>query len=688
MTENDFELGLQAGKRGDTQGAVAYLSKYVLENPTSEEGWLWLGEYLTEAEKRKYCYERVLKINLGNQHARRRLTEVMQQVSPLSNPIEREKPQPSPADNNIQAQAKGKENKKNNFILIAVLGLLIGIVVCGAPLVFLLLKSPVVPQIAAPTPSRTYTIPPKQTNTPTLTQTPSMTPSPMATLDLSAMANPLISEAEMFNIQGQYAEAVHILDQAIDYAPNSDKAYYLRATSYYKLHENQRSLTENRDYIYSGLSDIDMAISIEPNIGDYYMLRQSLLVALTGIMEYRADRTRLSILSAENALMGLNLGGTLEEYPDRIYVVDLLYAEKCEEALELIHDLIEQTPLEDKSITGLYHIESIGHICLGNTGKAIAMVEKSMSNPLGTDYKKFLLARYLYQDGQGKKALKILNELIEASPHYDGERYYLRAAIHYELGERELAEQDLYTGAGNTWGHAALYSYVLGKMALEDGRTQEGIELLQNADITLEVLYNPLRKNIQSELKELGAEPLESQPSIMLEATSIPTILPRPTYRPLETPATTAPENIVNWTPMPTANFPAGIYNPIIFDSGTGTGEITLKLSDYPVFRLQPTESQKVKIVKNVFINLQSFTETEKPALQISLYSPYNNGWKFLDPVWGENPVDYPEDLVYPTGDMFIAIRNFGSNPVTIDNLTITIIFEAEDGSILKIGPG
>jgi hypothetical protein len=139
---------------------------------------------------------------------------------------------------------------------------------------------------------------------------------------------------------------------------------------------------------------------------------------------------------------------------------------------------------------------------------------------------------------------------------------------------------------------------------------------------------------------------------------------------------------------MPTASYPSGINNPIVFDSGTGTGKITLKPNGYPVFRLQPTEPQNVKIVKSVVINLQSFTETEKPDLQISLYSPYSNGWKFLEPVWGENPVDYPGDLVYPTGDMYIAIRNFGSIPVTIDNLSITIIFEAEDGRILKIGPG
>ena len=48
-----------------------------------------------------------------------------------------------------------------------------------------------------------------------------------------------------------------------------------------------------------------------------------------------------------------------------------------------------------------------------------------------------------------------------------------------------------------------------------------------------------------------------------------------------------------------------------------------------------------------------------------------------LGTVWGENAVENPEDLVYPTGDMIIAIRNYGTTTVTIDNLTITIVFES-----------
>ena len=83
MLENNLELGLQAGKRGDKQKAVAYLSKYVIENPTSEEGWLWLGEYLPDAEKRKYCFERVLKINPENRQARQRLHEMTGQALPV-----------------------------------------------------------------------------------------------------------------------------------------------------------------------------------------------------------------------------------------------------------------------------------------------------------------------------------------------------------------------------------------------------------------------------------------------------------------------------------------------------------------------------------------------------------------------------------------------------------------------------
>src|SRR5690606_25737640 len=154
---------------------------------------------------------------------------------------------------------------------------------------------------------------------------------------------------------------------------------------------NQHNFSKFQIYVDAGLLDIDKAIAIQPKIGDYYMLRQDLLIRLVGIMDYRVDRFHLNNFSAENALVAMNLGVT-KEYSERIYIIDLIYAERCEEALELSQKYINETSPQDTSITGLYHIQSTAYMCLGEINQAISMVNKSMVNPLGTDYKKNLQA--------------------------------------------------------------------------------------------------------------------------------------------------------------------------------------------------------------------------------------------------------------------------------------------------------
>jgi hypothetical protein len=57
------------------------------------------------------------------------------------------------------------------------------------------------------------------------------------------------------------------------------------------------------------------------------------------------------------------------------------------------------------------------------------------------------------------------------------------------------------------------------------------------------------------------------------------------------------------------------------------------------------------------------------------------------DLIWGDNPVKFPQDLVYPEGDVFLAVRNWSEGTVVIDNLIVSVIVETEDGRIVTIGP-
>jgi tetratricopeptide (TPR) repeat protein len=185
--------------------------------------------------------------------------------------------------------------------------------------------------------------------------------------------------------QGKPAEAIPLVDMVIEAAPDEDEAYYLRALSYYRLMEHQRSQFEFEDYMYRGLADIDKAIELRADDGDYYVLRQYLLADLTGSQFYRVDTVRINEFMLENAMAALSLGSTLDEYPDRMYLSDLIFGNRCEEAVDEIQKLIDRTDPNDPSIGGLYHMQSQAYICLGNTGKALQMLDKSFFNDMNME---------------------------------------------------------------------------------------------------------------------------------------------------------------------------------------------------------------------------------------------------------------------------------------------------------------
>lgn len=528
LKDQNFELGRKAYDQGNKESAVSYFAAFVREFPHSEAGWLWLGHSLDDVEKRRYCYERVLQMNSSNSEAKVGLTSL--QPKPSINPSIT--PEEKSTDAGILVEKKETASSipaPKSFlrpVLLGIIGFLGGVICVGLPLLYY-----------HPSTSYNFLMPlffpngyspvTVEAGDPSFPELPDGIPT-----DKPQDTASLILEAKTFIASEAYAKAIQVLDQAIDQDPNSHEAYFLRALSYNKLTDDQRYFNEAWDYIILGLNDIDAAISLEPANGDYYMMRHDLLTNLSGMTELQADTASLNLLAAENALMAMNLGTSLNEYPDREYVINLISGERCEEAYLLTEDMIRKTPKGDIHITGLYHIQSSALSCLGRLDEAIEMVTRSMENPKNMEYKKRLLAIYLLQADRNEDALKIINELIEAQPAYSGDRYYLRAVIHYTLGNKELAEKDLYTGAQNVWSQAGLYSYVAGKIALDEGNIEDGIALLQNAEATLDVTFNPFRKKIRNELEELGASPLDLSSFPVWPATPITQITPFPTPGP------------------------------------------------------------------------------------------------------------------------------------------------------------
>jgi hypothetical protein len=219
-------------------------------------------------------------------------------------------------------------------------------------------------------------------------------------------------------------------------------------------------------------------------------------------------------------------------------------------------------------------------------------------------------------------------------------------------------------------------------MALEDGNKEEAITLLQQAEASLGSAW---RTRIRAELKELGAQPLEITPSVMLNATSMPTFQTRPTERPLDTPVALATSQVAA-TGVADFSLPFNAETAIIIDLATGSGKLTLLPDDFPLFRFQPGEPIPVKQVKSLVVHvIPAGDEITNPELQISIWGT-NGGWGMIDPTWGNNPVDQPQSRVLPEGDIFLAIRNWGTRTIVLDQFSVTLVVETLDGAIKTYG--
>jgi hypothetical protein len=67
----------QLVKNGRLEQAKEVLTRYLMKNPSSEQGWLLMSFVLSDAAQQKDCLERVLKINPNNTVAQSRLAHLL-----------------------------------------------------------------------------------------------------------------------------------------------------------------------------------------------------------------------------------------------------------------------------------------------------------------------------------------------------------------------------------------------------------------------------------------------------------------------------------------------------------------------------------------------------------------------------------------------------------------------------------
>ncbi len=399
---------------------------------------------------------------------------------------------------------------------------------------------------STPTPKNTPVIIPNSTTVPTsiLPVEPQMSqssscpsapdgPAPQSS-SFSDRFNAVIGEVQttkMLMEQQQYAAAILCWDDVLNRVPEYADAYYQRSQSYRALTHNQHVQSAYQDYLAHALADLNQAISLAPEMGDYYFARYEIEKMLAENETFLVDQN-FWYTQAYSDITLANRLGTVGELADRQPGFLLVDLERCDEAVNEFNRLLSINTHGPSA--GLNTGLAVSAQCLGKYKEALKYIDYAIR--LHPSFERsFARATILYNLGRLDEALIEVNKLIAEQKYYCGCRYYLRAIIYYDQGEKDLAQADIDFGTGQTWVRGGIRSYILGHWALDAGEREQGIALLQEAEASLTWRYGSLRKRVQQELVALNSSPL----SLSISVPPTPTLIP-------VTPQVQPPTPIVN----------------------------------------------------------------------------------------------------------------------------------------------
>jgi tetratricopeptide (TPR) repeat protein len=334
------------------------------------------------------------------------------------------------------------------------------------------------------------------------------------------IAMQLVSARQLID-QSKFNDAILVLNEVIASNPNNLEAYHLRSMAYGNSRSN--NFSEQQAYFVNALHDLDKMIELQPANGNNYVNRDLIFRELASMAPDSASEFALYELANDNAEKAMELGVTSDySYVYRHHARNLIESNHCAEGLKETRKIISQAQPGDPNMNNYNIYLTEAYMCLGDLDKALETAQLiACENPVISCQSMYLVEIY-FQSGETEKALEILNRLIDLDPTYEAWRYFIRAAIYYEQGNKELALRDLETGDNYSWYSNGVYWYVKAKMAFDNGDDQNGMLYLQYAESTLDVSYTPLRQKILKELTERGGKPLTPSPQIPLATTPIP----------------------------------------------------------------------------------------------------------------------------------------------------------------------
>jgi tetratricopeptide (TPR) repeat protein len=471
--ESLLQSVIEALRQGDTARAREFLTRLLKDNQNNADYWVWMSAAVETQKERLYCLQTAYRLDPNNAAAKRGL--VLLGGLPPDETI-----QPFPLNHTRPWEDKlkvtGEEEKPRGIkpflghpivrmagILIISLAL-IALAFFGfnyARPLFLQSANPINPYLTytpslspIPSPSPRF-----RTPTPTfLGPTPlwmlldaTYTPTP---LYVQTPAGPAASDALNGGIRyfqrQDYQNAIPLFEQVIDIDPSAIYAYYYIGESYRLMGNKTEALEAFRAGIakdfnfapnYLGraltlrainskadiLSDLDRAISIDPNMLDAYLARAN----------YYLTR---EIPNYESARSDAELASVISPSPYAyIYLAQAyLGLGKNEEALEAARKAneLDFTNLE------AYQVLAEAYIANDDFDSALAPLNTVALYDPQNSKSNALLARINFEKGNYQEVIDFATRAIQKNKQ-DGPAYYLRGRSYLELEDYEKAYEDL-----------------------------------------------------------------------------------------------------------------------------------------------------------------------------------------------------------------------------------------------------
>ena len=522
MDNQNLLLGIEEAKKGNYEKASGYLAKAVRSDPTNIDGWLFLGHCLSDVEKRRYCYQRALTIDPQNEVAKTSLAGLdkpQKLEPPTSETAGSSASQESSAGISVDDQPS-KLNKPNRGGVISafMLGFMLAILICVMPSSLLLMSGKfdmylmgkfLMPGVMAQ----------MTTSTPNLPQ------------DQNGIDAYIVNAKQAMDNK-DYEKAIPYLDKAIDLAPKNYLPYAMRAKCFFEMTTDERSLDVYNSNLQKALTDIDLAISLHTEEAELYSLRRDIIVYMSLVTTNHVDNEYLIKSAIDNGRKFLSLSSSLERRLriSALLAGDLINIGQCNEGMQMVEDLKKKVQPGDNPTYGSLMVSmAAGYACQGDMDKAVQSMDEIMSKSNG--YLKprvYFRSLYLYQAGKTQQALDALNVSINSDPTFAGNRYFLRALIDLDMGDKEKAVKDLNMGESYTWDRSAVYAYTKAKIAILDENKADAVYWLQDAEAACASDESVLHKKILEELSQLGAQPLELSIDVNIQTTPMPPVTPIP----------------------------------------------------------------------------------------------------------------------------------------------------------------